>query len=68
MLKLSISYAHGSNEKVNICEDHKNVKTFENNNGVMGKLFSSLHRDLSCRHENRKEISILQFHTVYKKS
>ena len=57
--KSRILHPHGSNEKANICEDHKNVKRFENNNGVVGKLFSNLQRDLTCRHDNRKEISIL---------
>ena len=58
-------YPYGLNKKVDICEDDKNVKRFKSDDGIVGKLFPSLHRlferDQIYRHVNRKEINILDY-------
>ena len=63
MLKWRTVYPYGLNEKVDICEDDKNVKRFKSDDGIVGKLFPSLprlfQRDQICRHDNRKGTSIL---------
>ena len=65
MLKLKTVYPCGLNEKVDICEDDKNVKRFKSYDGIVGKLFPSLprlfQRDQTCRHGNRKGIFILNY-------
>ena len=65
MLKLRTVYPNGLNEKVDICEDDKNVKRFKSDDGIVGKLFPSLHRlferDQICRHVNGKGINILNY-------
>ena len=65
MLKLRIVYPYGLHEKVDICEDDKSVKRFKSDDGIVGRLFSSLstifQRDQKCRHNNRKGISILNY-------
>ena len=65
MLKLRTVYQYGLNEKVGICEDDKNVKSFKSDDVIVGKLFPSLprlfQRDQTWRHVNRKEISILNY-------
>ena len=65
MLKLRTVYSYGLNEKVDICEDDKNVKRFKSDDGIVGKLFPSLpklfQRHQTCRHVNRKGISILNY-------
>ena len=42
MLKLRTEYPYGLNEKVDICEDDKNMKRFKSDNGIVGKLLPSL--------------------------
>ena len=63
MLKLRTVYPNGLNEKVDTCEDDKNVKRFKSDDVIVGKLFASLprlfQRDQTCRHVNRKGINIL---------
>ena len=63
MLRLRTLYPYGLNEKVNICEDDKNVKRFKIDVGIVQKLFPNLprlfKRDQTCRHVNRKGINIL---------
>ena len=63
MLKLRTVYPYDLNEKVVICEDDKNVKRFKSDDGIAGMLFPSLsrlfQRDQTCRHNNRKGISML---------
>ena len=63
MLKLRTVYPYVLNEKVDICEDDKNVKRLKSDDGIVGKLFPGLprllQRDQTCRHDNRKGISIL---------
>ena len=53
MLKLRTVYPYSLNEKVDICEDDKNVKRFKIDDGIIGKLFPSLPRlfqkDQACR-------------------
>ena len=44
MLKLRTAYSCGLNEKVDVCEDDKNVKRLKSDNGTVGKLLSSLPR------------------------
>ena len=50
---------------MDICEDDKNVKRFKSDDGIVGKLFPSLHRlfqrDQTCRYNSRKGISILNY-------
>ena len=62
MVKLRTVYPYGLNEKVDICEDDKNVKKFKSDDGIVGKLFPSLprltQRDQTCRHLNRKGVNI----------
>ena len=65
MLKLRTVYSYGLNEKVDICKDDKNVKRWKSDDGIVVKLFPSLlrlfQRDHTCRHDNRKRISILNY-------
>ena len=65
MLKLRTVYPYSLNEKVDICEDDKNVKRFKIDDGIVGKLFPSLtrlfQRDQKFRHVHRKGINILNF-------
>ena len=65
MLKLRTVYPNGLNEKVDICEDDKNVKRFKSDDGIVGKLFPSLprlfQRDQTCRHVNMKGTNILDY-------
>ena len=65
MLKLRTVYSYGLNEKVDICENDKNVKRFKSDDGIVGDLFPSLprvfQRDQTCRHNNRKGISVLNY-------
>ena len=65
MLKLRTVYRNGLNEKVDICEDDKNVKRFKSDDVIVGKLFASLprlfQRDQTCRDVNRKGINILNY-------
>ena len=65
MLKLRAVYPNGLNEKVDICEDDKNVKSFKSDDVIVGKLFASLprlfQRDQTCRDVNRKGINILNY-------
>ena len=42
MLKLRTVYPCRLNEKVDICEDDKNVKRFESDDSIVGKLFPTL--------------------------
>ena len=62
MLKLRNVYPYGLKEKVDICEDNKNMKRFKSDYGIVGTLFTSLprlfQRDQTRRHANRKRISI----------
>ena len=55
MLKLRTVYPYGLNEKVDICEDDKNVKRFRSVDDIVGKLFPSLkgirHVDMSTGKE-----------------
>ena len=44
MLKLRTVYPYRLNEKVDICEDDKNVKRFESDDSIVGKLFPTLPR------------------------
>ena len=44
VLKLRTVYPYGLNEKVDICEDDKNVKRLKSDDGIVGKLFPSLPR------------------------
>ena len=47
---------------MDICKNDKNGKRFKSNDGTVGKLFSSLHTLLrTCRHDNTKGISILNY-------
>ena len=59
MLKLRTLYSYGLNEKVDVCEDDKNVKRFKRDYGIVGKLFPSLprlfQREKTWRHANIKE-------------
>ena len=65
ILKLRTVYPYGLNKKVDICDDDKNVKRFKSDDGIVGKLFPSLHRlferDQICRHVNGKGINILNY-------
>ena len=65
MLKLRTVYPYGPNEKVNICEDDKNVKRFKSDADIVGKLFPSLprlfQRDQTWRHVNTKGTSIINY-------
>ena len=65
MLKLRTVHPYGLNEKVNVCEEDKNVKRFKSDDGIERKLFPSLlrlfQRDQTFRHFNRKGISILNY-------
>ena len=65
MLKLRTVYLYALNEKVDICEDAKNVKKFKSDYDIAGKLFLSLsrlyQRDQTCRHVNTKGINILNY-------
>ena len=65
MLKSGTELPYGPNQKVDICEDDKNVKRFKSDDGIVGKLFPSLprlfQRDQTCRQVNRKGIIILNF-------
>ena len=58
MLKVRSEYPYGLNEKVDICEDDKNLKRLKSDDCIVGKLFPSLprlfQRDQTCRHDNRK--------------
>ena len=62
MLTLRTMYPYDLNEKLDICEDDKNVKRFKSDDGIIGKLFPSLPRlfqkDQACRHFNRKGINV----------
>ena len=62
MLKLRNVYPYGLKEKVDICEDNKNMKRFKSDYGIVETLFTSLpklfQRDQTWRHANRKRISI----------
>ena len=42
MLKLRTVYPYGLNEKMDICEDDKNIKWFKSDDGIVWKLFPSL--------------------------
>ena len=44
MLKLRTVYPYGLKEKVDICENYKNLKRFKSDDGIVGKLFPSLPR------------------------
>ena len=45
MLKLRTIFSYGLNEKVDMCENNKNVKRFKSHDGIIvGKLFPSLPR------------------------
>ena len=44
ILKLRNVYPYGVNEKVDICDNDKNVKRFKSDNGIVGKLFPKLSR------------------------
>ena len=46
LLKLRTVYPYGLNEKVDICEVDKNVKGIKSDDGIVGKLFTSLPRSL----------------------
>ena len=63
ILKLRTVYPYDLNEKVEICEDDKNVMRYESDDVIAGKLFPSLprlfQRDQTCRHVNRKLRNIL---------
>ena len=65
IVKLRTVYPYGLNEKVDICEDDKNVKRFKSDDGIVGKLFPSLprlfQRDQTWRHVNRKGTSIINY-------
>ena len=65
MLKLRTVYPYGLDEKVDTCEDDKNMKRFKIDDGIVRKLFSDLPRlfqsDQTCRHVNRKGINILNY-------
>ena len=65
MFKLTSVYPYSLNEKVDICEDDKNVKRFKSDDGIVGKLFPSLprlfQRDQQCRHVNKKGINISNY-------
>ena len=65
MLKLRTVYPYGLNEKVDTCGDDRNVKRFKSDDGIVGKLLSSLprlfQRDQTWRNVNRKGISILDY-------
>ena len=65
MLKLRTVYPYGLNERVDICEDDKNVNRFKSNDSTVEKLFPSLlrlfQRDQTWRLVNRKGISILSY-------
>ena len=39
MLKLRTVYQYNLNEKVDICEDDKNMKKFKSDDGIVVKLF-----------------------------
>ena len=65
MLKLRTLCPYGLNEKVDICEDNKNVKRFQSDDGMVGRFFPRLPRLFQryriYRHVNRKEINILNY-------
>ena len=65
MLNLRTVYPYGLTEKVDICEDDKNVKRFKSDVGIVGKLFHSLprlfKRDQTWRHVNNKGTSIINY-------
>ena len=65
ILTLKTVYPYGLNEKVDIFEDHKNVKRLKSDPRIVGKLFPSLHRlfqrDQTCRHDSKKGISISHY-------
>ena len=65
ILTLKTVYPYGLNEKVDIFEDHKNVKRLKSDPRIVGKLFPSLHRlfqrDQTCRHDSKKGISISNY-------
>ena len=44
MLKLRTVYPYGLNEKVDTCEDDRNVKRFKSDDGIVGKLLPNLPR------------------------
>ena len=44
MLKLRTVYPYDLNERVNICEDDKNMKELQSDDGIVGKIFASLLR------------------------
>ena len=59
MLKLRTLYPYGLNEKVDVCEDDKNVNRFKRDDGIVSKLFPTLprlfQREQTRRHANNKE-------------
>ena len=65
MLKLRTVCPYGLNEKLDVCEDHKNVKRFKSDGGIVGKLFPSLptlfQREQTWRHVNRKGTSTVNY-------
>ena len=50
---------------MDICEDDKNMRKFKSDDDIVGKLFPNLpklfQRDQTCRYDNVKEMSILNF-------
>ena len=44
VLKLRTVHSYAPNKKGDICEDKKNVKRFKSEEGIIWKLFLSLHR------------------------
>ena len=65
ILKLRTVYPYGLNEKVDICEDDKNVKRFKSDDGIVGKLIPRLPtlfpKDQTYRHVNRKGVNVLNY-------
>ena len=41
VIKLRTVYPYGLNEKADVCEDDKNMKRFQSDDGIIGKLFPS---------------------------